>query len=365
MGVFDFLNPKRRKAAALAESLVRRGLGTLEEIAGEVEAGAEVSASEAKTIVAEAWRSGSAKAPAAPTSLDRLDACFGALEATGILARHYPEAGRSEAYDFAYGELAEAVHRGKAVRGFAFYDRHSVEMMEQRALALSFGGWPQPRTYRQLWSQNTAVGQAVAEALKKSGFRVEWNGDHSTVIVVAGCEWVGRRDAEGAPILKTGPKLPVRAVKRDAKGAPVTSIFVGCDFGMALGHALLGRIGEAMGVAPFGDADAVAPAAVDVDLASGRTLDFVAGATRHPDGPARYLLGTRDLAGECGFLVEVAGSASAPGSAWWSNYRPEDRLLVVHGETAETVEGSKAVSATADDSGTRKIIAAVEAATAR
>src|SRR5262249_53121020 len=123
------------------EELIRQGLLPLDQIAFLVslDAGEDLDEDVLGKMVSECWQAASRVPVKSPTPLERLHAAFDALERAGIMARHYPDAGRSDAHALVQNELAVAAGRGRAYRGYCFYDEPLVRLMSEGALAFCFG----------------------------------------------------------------------------------------------------------------------------------------------------------------------------------------------------------------------------------
>ena len=333
MPTSDRFSPARRDPRRQIEELIRHGLLSLDEIAAEVvlSCDAPLDASVVRSLVDDAWQRTSPPEPPRPTPLDRLQAAFDALDQAGIMARHYPTAGRSQAEAQIHDELGVAKHQGKAYRGYCFHDQHAVRLMFEDALAFCFGPAEVPTSYAQLWGEQTKVGTAIAGALEDAGFTVDWSGRPADVIHVAGVVWSGPRDQAGEPLVATGPRLAGKSRPRRGRAAgraPSTNVFVSCPAGEPDAHRLIAAIASQTGNVMYGGADAFhsLPAAVAVTIPRGSVLDFVAGESE--PGP-RGLMRRRDLANECSFLVAMAPTAGELESTWWSMFPPARRILVV------------------------------------
>ncbi len=266
-----------------------------------------------RALVEDAWRCQARTPLARPTSLERLQGAFDALDGAGIMARHYPDAGRSDADSWIRHELALAKRQGKAYRGFCYYDQHLLKMMSRGRLGFCFGPVTPPTTYAQLWNAQVRVGAAVVDALEAAGFTAEWSGRAADVVIIGDVEWSGPRDAAGAPLVPTGIRLTGEAPEpaAGAQDAPIP-VFVSCENGTSDAHRLVAAIAGRFGGEMYGSVDTFAslPAAVAHTTSSGSVLDFVAGeSTPGPVG----LLKCRDL------MNAVAWWLSRPPSRSWTS----------------------------------------------
>ena len=368
MSLFDLFRPSRREARRQIEERLLRGVLTLDEIASQVELEFEEKLGEGtvRALVDEAWKRRSRIAPARPTALDRLQAVFDSLDALGIMARHYPTAGRSDAESWIRDELAVAKQQGKSYRGYCYYDQHLVEMMSGGMLGFCFGPVMPPTTYAQFWGEQARVGKAVVDALEAAGFKVEWSGRAADTILIGEISWSGPRDQAGTPLVPIGPRLESRAPRRhgnESVSPPITNVFVSCANGRPDAHRLIAAISSKTGEQMYGGLDTFdsLPAAVAFTTPAGSVLDFVAGEST--PGP-RGMLACRDLASECSFLVAVTPTIGELETEWWTWFSPENRVLVLTaGGQASVHEGSTVRSIDlASGDGVTELLDAVAAA---
>lgn len=344
MSLSDLLSPSRREARRLIEAHLREGVLTLDEIAAEIDLELDdaLGADATRSLVGETWQRVSKEPPARPTPLDRLQAAFDALDAAGVMARHYPAAGRSEAESWIRDELALAAHAGRTYFGYSYYDRALRQMMSEGGLGLCFGSATSRTTFAQLWREQARAGQAIVDALEANGFQAEWSGQVADVILIGGVAWRGPRDGDGAPLVPLGTRLEGRAPPPapEPAGPGIAEVFVSCANGRADAHRLVAAIAGKTGEPMYGGPerfDAV-PAAVAVPTGAGPVLDFVAGESTPG---VRGLLACRDLADACGFTVAVAPTVGEVDTEWWTRFPPEKRVLVVTQGGARSVhEGS-------------------------
>jgi len=120
-----------------------------------------------------------------PTDCDRLDRAFAALERSGIVARHNftccQTCGHAEIFD----EIA-GVQNPSGVWGYTFYHMQDTEhAAEGYGLCFAYGAREEGEAALQ------KVGHAVAEALRREGLKVAWDGSVKKRIEVK--EFVWRR----------------------------------------------------------------------------------------------------------------------------------------------------------------------------
>src|SRR5262249_12634487 len=157
-------------------------------------------------------------------------------------------AGRSEANALVQDELAVAARSGRTYEGYCLYDRHVVEMMAEGALAFCFGPAATPRTYAQLWRQQTDIARKLVNALQKEGFQVEWSGRPADVVAVVGVDWSGPRNASGDPTIPVGVRLEGHASPSNhSDEAAPTNVFVSCAGGSPDAHRLVTAIARRTG----------------------------------------------------------------------------------------------------------------------
>jgi hypothetical protein len=326
VGLADLLTRNRRRARALANRMVGLGLMPLEEIPEHIQIALEMEL-ELETIkatVARAWKA--RRVPEGPTSLERLEAVYAILEGHGILARHYPGAGRSEAYGLIADELAAGRASGRTINGFCFYDQFGAAMMLEGRLALNYGLAEAPPTYAQLWRGQCAVAELISSKIAEAGFETNWTGSAGDAVLVEGTEWRGPRDQSGNPTLPIGPRLdPPKRPEPPPARPKVINVFVAGPDRTGVAHLMIAKIAQLKGREMFGDPEdaLVECAAVDYQLPDGRWIDIVAG----PADPLKFGV-RRDLAHECTRLLEIAPSADAAECSWWSIYPPESRLRI-------------------------------------
>jgi hypothetical protein len=280
MSFGDLISPARRAANKRIEEAIRRGLLPLDDIAFEVSLELELDEPIAddvlRALVAKAWKRMAGVKLARPTPLDRLQAAYDALDGAGIMARHYPQAGRSEAEALIENELGVAANAGRTYGGYCFYDRHLARGMSSGDLALCFGPAEPPTTYAELWRKQVDLGEAIAAAVRRQGFDVTWSGKPADVIGIHGVEWTGARDATGAPAVGVGPRLEGTATRSRGAGARrVVNVFVACAPGSEDAHRLLSNIAAETGGTRFGESTDEA-AAVAVGIGDELVLDLVA-----------------------------------------------------------------------------------------
>lgn len=359
MPIGDSLKPGRGNVAKAVDQLVRQGALSLDEIVDELQS--DIDEEELRTIVDDAWRRAAMHPLARPTALDRLQRAFDQLEEEGILARHYVDAGRSEAEQLVQAEIQAARARGRSIVGYCFWDRHLYEMMADGQLGFCFGPGTVPRTYAALWNGQAEIAHRLVEALSAHGFEVEWSGQPADVVRVVGVDWSGARNESGEPELLVGPQeVPSGDLDRSV-GPEVVNIFVSGS----KAHALIASIAQAQGRPMYGDESAAQhkPAAVDVELADGRLLDFVASETRWD---AQGLIRARNLAADCSLLVAIAPNVGEVSSDQWSSFVPEQRVLVVEEDRhVPSFEGSPVVAVDlATGQGTEDLIRALRGSAA-
>lgn len=340
MAISDAFSRVRRVARRKIDGAIRHGLLPLEDIATEVSSSLEGSLSDeiVQSMVVEAWqRTAHEHAKLGrPTPLERLQAAFDALDRVGIIARHFPQDGRSDALSLVRNELAVAEHAGRSYTGYCFYDRHLAELMSEGALAFCFGPAEPANTYAMLWRRQVEIGVEIAKALQREGFGVGWSGRPADPIQISGVVWSGPRDPSGMPTVPTGPRLEgeVRSPHDVADSCAVANVFVACSGGSTDAHRLLALIALHTKSSMWGSIETFAtePAAVAVELARGLVLDLVTGESR---AGAIGLLRNRDFANECTVLVTMAAQVGVLRCPWWSQYPPERRIAVVaNGDTS-------------------------------
>jgi hypothetical protein len=315
------------------EELIRHGLLPLDQIAFLVslDAGEDLDEDVLGRMVAECWQEASRVPMKSPTPLDRLQSAFDALDRAGIMARHYPDAGRSDANALIENELAVATRRGREYRGYCFYDEPLARLMSEGGLAFCFGPADMPATYAELWRQQVEIAHEIAGALQHEGFEVQWSGKAADVVGVVGVDWSGPRDASGAPKLPIGVQLEGKAAPRRRRDPIVpTNVFVACAEGTADAHRLITAIARASGSPMYGAVEQaeLEPAAVAVQVDGGVLLDLVAGEAQA--GP-RGLMRHRDLVRDCSVLVVTAPDVGQVECRWWDDFEPERRVVVVTG----------------------------------
>jgi hypothetical protein len=96
MAIIDMVTRSRRRARREIEASLRQGLLSLDEIASKVGEGLDEEA--LQRMVRESWQKMSTTPVKRPTALDRLQAAFDALDGDGVMARHHPVEGRSDAH---------------------------------------------------------------------------------------------------------------------------------------------------------------------------------------------------------------------------------------------------------------------------
>lgn len=122
---------------------------------------------------------------ATPTDCDRLDAAFDAMQRRGVVARQNFSCCSNCGHAEMPGEI-EAMGPNAHVVGYAFYHMQDTES------AAEGGG-----IYVKYGSVETggevAVGEVIAEELRRAGLKVEWDGDPSRAIGVVEIDWKRRR----------------------------------------------------------------------------------------------------------------------------------------------------------------------------
>lgn len=331
MSITDIFRGKRRQARHFSEGLIRQGLVPLSDIPFQVSllVEEEMEEGEVEPIVKKAWQKLQAQSTATTgsTPIDRLDRAFKALEAKGIMARHYPQDGRSEAYSSIMGEIASAKKEGQEFHSYCFYDQHSASEMWDGALSFSFGAAEAAPTYARLWPAQIRVGEAVCEILAAERFDVSWSHSPGDVITVSGVDWRGPRNEDGSPAVQTGTRFDASARGKHKENAPVVrSVFVAAATELAIAHDFVAAVAEAKSGGSYGtpsNADNDCSAA-DYTSSDDVIFDLVAA----PTG-TRGLFTGRDLVRECELLIELTPSVEEAQNTWWDSFSPEARLLVV------------------------------------
>jgi hypothetical protein len=119
------------------------------------------------------------------TDCDRLDAAFDDLYDRGVIAMHCAgftlSEGDANARD-AREELGE-----DDFFGFCFYHEQDVKSaLESRGIYLAFDSFDDDSAAR------AKVGRVVKEALEAHGFKVTWNGDPGTRLIIPDFDWKQR-----------------------------------------------------------------------------------------------------------------------------------------------------------------------------
>jgi len=122
-----------------------------------------------------------------PTDCDRLDAAFAAMQRRGAVARQ----NFSCCSNCGHGEMWDEMRNMGAnarIDGYAFYHMQDTESaVEGGSLYVKYG------SNREGDEAITAVGQIIAEQLRKAGLKVQWNGSPSQAVGVVGLDWKRRR----------------------------------------------------------------------------------------------------------------------------------------------------------------------------
>lgn len=120
------------------------------------------------------------------TDCDRLDAAFAELEASGIVARQNAPCCQSCALDEVCDEIDGLLESGKSIRGYTFYHEQGTEAaVEGSQLYFSYGAVEEG-------VDSVAIGHEVADAMRRHGFAVDWDGDIKHRIAIA-LDWKRRR----------------------------------------------------------------------------------------------------------------------------------------------------------------------------
>jgi hypothetical protein len=102
---------------------------------------------------------------------DRLDRAFRSLGEQGIVARQDVRCCLTCGTAEMHNEVREALSRGREVKGYAFYHgQDTQDACKSGELCIAYAslaGGPEA---------NAAIGRAVAEAIRKEGLVVEWDG---------------------------------------------------------------------------------------------------------------------------------------------------------------------------------------------
>lgn len=119
------------------------------------------------------------------TDFDRLHAVFYKFHEEGICALHNAGYTMSDGFE----DVSEAVHNAPKGRyhSFCFYHGQDVEgAVNGRGLMIAFGALENDD------EKSIRTGKSVAESLRKSGFKVDWNGTIKTRIFLPEIEWQKR-----------------------------------------------------------------------------------------------------------------------------------------------------------------------------
>jgi hypothetical protein len=143
---------------------------------------AEKFTAEALVALAEAEKSWPAV-----TDCDRIDAAFRDLESSGIVARQNftccQTCGHAEIWD----EMKSVADSGQSVTGYAFYHWQDTEAaVDGDGLRFAYGSTDERE------SAAVAVGNAIADALRRQGLKVTWDGTFKKRISAA-IDWKRRR----------------------------------------------------------------------------------------------------------------------------------------------------------------------------
>ena len=123
----------------------------------------------------------------ATTDCDRLDQAFRELEREGIVCRQNFTCCMSCGSSEIWGEIEQARARGIDVRGYAFYHSQDTDAaVDGGGVYLAYAGVAPGD------EADVAVGQAIEDALQRSGLRTSWDGSRQRRIYVE-LEWRRRR----------------------------------------------------------------------------------------------------------------------------------------------------------------------------
>ncbi len=151
---------------------------------GELDADAVEAAVEQAIAVHEAQK----KHWPATTDCDRLDAVFSALSSKGIVALQNAGYTQSDGYS----DVVEAYHRHPhkdRLIGYCFYHGQDLERaVAGDGLYLAFG----PMDPSQEATEGPRIGALIAEALRRGGLEVAWDGTFDQRIFVPAIDWKRR-----------------------------------------------------------------------------------------------------------------------------------------------------------------------------
>jgi hypothetical protein len=121
-----------------------------------------------------------------PTDCDKLDSAFALLESQGVVARQNFTCCNTCGFAEIGGEI-RTPRCGRPPIGFAFYHSQDTDRArESGTIWVKFAsGHPD--------HADEAIGDAVINALTKSGLNASWNGDSNTAVQIAGIVWRKRR----------------------------------------------------------------------------------------------------------------------------------------------------------------------------
>lgn len=127
------------------------------------------------------------------TDCDRLDIAFAQLEEKGIVIRHDLEDDGAEEF---MEEMDRAADRLHPPRGYVFYQRRGTEAaIDGHGLYLDYGaaGDDDDEDGNENEQAALRIGHEVADALRKQGLKVDWDGTLSRRIRVR-LDWKRRRN---------------------------------------------------------------------------------------------------------------------------------------------------------------------------
>ena len=194
------LSVDRRQTGLQIEALVWGGFETPASVAETIEEEyldpAELTADDRDWLSREIDKQFEAKRAAettwpASTDWDRLDAAFGELEASGIVALHNAGTTQSDGLSDVAEIYDDLKGQGPPPSGFAFYHAQDVDTaVEAHELFIAFGSFAEPP------ADAPEIANRIVAVLLSHGLHASWSGDLKTRIVIRPIDWKKRSPIE-------------------------------------------------------------------------------------------------------------------------------------------------------------------------